>query len=402
MKVLLVHNRYQQRGGEDSVVEAEAEILSTRGVQVELLLADNDHIHGPLGKLRASGNVAYSRRGVEQIKNMIVKFSPDVVHVHNWFPTLSPAIFAVCNRNQVPVVHTLHNYRLLCVKGSLYRDRKPCEECIGRALRVPGIVHGCYRGSRSGSAAATAAMLLHWHLGTWNHSVDRFIALSQFAKSKLVQGGLPASKISIKPNALAADPGIRRGDGRYFAYVGRLTDEKGIPTLLECWRLDEALPKLRIVGTGPLESEVKAAAAAKNNIEWLGPRSSTEVMDIMGSAAALICPSAWYEGMPRVAIESMAVGTPVIASRLGTYIEMIQDGRSGMLFDAGSPRSLLACVTQAVIESSLERMRPLARSQFESRYSAEACFHSLLAIYREASDMRSSATADVHQTGVAA
>jgi len=388
MKVLLVHNRYQQQGGEDSVVEAEAQILSDHGAQVELLKADNDDIRGVLGKIKASLDVVYSPRGVARIRNSIAKYSPDVVHVHNWFPTLSPAIFWTCGRNRVPVVHTLHNYRLLCVKASLYRNGKPCEECLGKSLRLPGIIHGCYRGSRSGSAAATAAMLFHWRTGTWERSVDRFIALSHFAKNKLVQGGVPASKIAIKPNALATDPGVRNGDGGYFAYVGRLTDEKGIPTLLECWRLDSTLPKLRIVGTGPLEGEIRAAAKTRGNIDWLGPRSSAEVLEIMGRATAVVCPSAWYEGMPRVVIESMAVGTPVIASRLGTYIEMIQDGRSGMLFDAGNPTSLLSCVKRAGSGCSLSPMRDAARIQFETHYSATASFQALLKIYREASLVR--------------
>lgn len=384
MKVLLVHNRYQQRGGEDSVVESEREILSAHGLEVELLQADNDNIHGTLSKIRASAEVGYSRRGVASIEAAIAMFKPDVVHVHNWFPTLSPAIFWACNRNRVPVVHTLHNYRLLCVKASLYRDGKPCEKCVGKTLRLPGIAYGCYRGSRAGSAAATAAMLFHWQIGTWQRAVDRFVALSWFAKMKLIQGGLPAVKIAIKPNALAIDPGMRGGGGGYFAYIGRLTDEKGIATLLECWQRDPTLPKLLVAGTGPLEREVVAAAATRKNIQWVGSRPSDEVLEIMGKAAAVICPSVWYEGMPRVAIEAMAVGTPVIASRLGTYVEMIQDGRSGMLFEAGSPTALLACVRQAALGCT-STMRKAARIKFESEYSPEASFRHLLEIYQDAS-----------------
>jgi glycosyltransferase involved in cell wall biosynthesis len=384
MKVLLVHNRYQQRGGEDSVVESEREILADQGVEVELLHADNDHIQGVVGKLKASTAVVYSAQAVSRIKAAIAAFKPDVVHVHNWFPTMSPAIFSACNRSGVPVVHTLHNYRLLCVKASLYRDGKPCEDCIGRALRLPGIVHGCYRSSRMGSAAATAAMLVHWRMGTWSRAVDRFIALSDFAKVKLVEGGLPAAKIVVKPNSLAADPGVRLGEGGYFAYVGRLTDEKGIPTLLECWRRGRDLPKLCIVGTGPLQNEVAAAAAAMDNVEWVGSRGSNEVMDIIGNAKALICPSSWYEGMPRVTVESMAVGTPVIASRLGTYLEMIDHGRNGMLFDAGNANALLACVKEMPSCTNSAAMRQSARSQFELRYSAKAGFQTLMQIYGDA------------------
>lgn len=259
---------------------------------------------------------------------------------------------------------------------------------MGKVFRLPGVRHGCYRGSRAGSAAVTAAMFFHWQVGTWQRKVDRFIALSQFAKDKMIQGGLPAEKIAIKPNALAIDPGMREGDGGYFAYVGRLTDEKGLPILLECWRGDATLPQLYIVGDGPLGRLVASAAAATRNIKWLGARNSSEVVEVMGRATAVICPSMWYEGMPRVAIESMAVGTPIIASRLGTYGEMIDDGCSGLLFEPGNPGDLLVCVKRAASGYASGLMRRAARLQFEARYSAAACYQHLLRIYEEASTVR--------------
>jgi glycosyltransferase involved in cell wall biosynthesis len=384
MKVLLVHNHYQEKGGEDSVVESERELLSDYGVEVKLLEANNDHIVGVRRKLITSATVFYNTRGVDQLNAAVAAFKPDVVHVHNWFPTLSPAIFGACKKKGVPVVHTLHNYRLLCVKASLYRDGSPCEDCLGTTFRLPGIVHGCYRGSRPGSAAATAAMLTHWHRGTWHDAVDRFIALSEFARMKLIEGGLPAEKIDVKPNSLASDPGIRSGKGGYFAYVGRLTEEKGIMTLLDCWRLGPDLPKLFIVGTGPLQEHVHEAASSLCNVEWLGPRRGGNVLDIIGNAMALICPSLWYEGMPRVVIESMAVGTPVIASRLGTYLEMIDHGRCGMLFDPGRADALLACVREFIHSGASTEMRAQTRRQFESRYSSEQNIKRLVEIYERA------------------
>lgn len=383
MKVLIVHNRYQEKGGEDSVVESERELLSSYGVVVRLLEANNDHIVGVRKKLITSATVFYNTRGVDQLNAAIAAFKPDLVHVHNWFPTLSPAIFGACKKNGVPVVHTLHNYRLLCVKASLYRDGSPCEDCLGTTLRLPGIVHGCYRGSRPGSAAATAAMLTHWHRGTWHDAVDRFIALSEFARAKLIEGGLPAGKIDVKPNSLASDPGVRSGKGGYFAYVGRLTEEKGILTLLDCWRLGPDLPKLFIVGTGPLQDKVQEAASSLLNVEWLGLRR-TGVLDVIGNAMALICPSLWYEGMPRVVIESMAVGTPVIASRLGTYLEMIDHGGCGMLFDPGRADALLECVREFIHSGASTEMRAETRRQFESRYSGEQNIKRLIEIYERA------------------
>jgi glycosyltransferase involved in cell wall biosynthesis len=383
MKVLLVHNRYQQKGGEDSVVESEGKLLAENGIEVELLETNNDGIVGIRGKLDAAASVFYSFRGVDMLKEAIRRTRPDVVHVHNWFPTFSPGIFWACKKMKVPVVHTLHNYRLLCAKASLYRDGRVCEDCIGTAFRAPGILHGCYRGSRSGTAAATAGMLTHWKLGTWRKVVDRFIALSEFAKGKLVQGGLPAEKIAVKANCLDYDPGMRPGDGGYFLYVGRLTEEKGIPVLLECWKQGPDLPPLHVAGVGPLENEVRAASGALKNVKWLGAKSSDEVLEIMGRAKALVCPSLWYEGMPRVVIEAMAVGTPVIASSIGTYPEMITPYKTGMLFEVNQPSALLACLREMDDRSDYQEWRKQARNQFLACYSPEVNLKALHAIYAQ-------------------
>lgn len=383
MKVLLIHNRYQQKGGEDSVVESERKMLSAHGVETDLLEADNDHIRGLTAELKAAVKVLYNAEQVARLRKTLVDSKPDVVHVHNWFPTLSPAIFGACRRSGIPVVHTLHNYRLLCIKASLYRDGSPCEDCLGTTLRLPGIVHKCYRGSRAGSAAATAAMLAHWGIGTWQSAVDRFIALSNFAKHKLIEGGLPPEKIAVKPNTLAEDPGVRSGNGGCFAYVGRFTDEKGLPIVLECWRQGGHLPKLMIIGSGPLEGRVREAAGTLDNVEYLGAKTGGEVLDVIGNARALICPSQWYEGMPRVVIEAMAVGTPVIASRLGTYLEMIEHGKSGLLFEAGRPDALLACIQEFPSMDDAAAMRASARRQFDSYYSAETNYKMLSEIYKQ-------------------
>jgi glycosyltransferase involved in cell wall biosynthesis len=306
--------------------------------------------------------------------------------VHNWFPSLSPAIFRACHDRGFPVVHTLHNYRLLCIKGSLYRDGSPCEDCLGTTFRLPGVLHSCYRESRLGSAVATAGMLTHWRLGTWHHAVDRFIALSEFARAKFIEGGLPADKLAVKPNCLDRDPGAQPGEGGYFAYVGRLTEEKGLLAVLRCWKAGPDLPPLRIAGSGPLEEQARIAASSLNNVEWLGMQTSSGVEEILAGARALICPSLYYEGMPRIVIEAMAAGTPVIASRLGTYLEMIEHGNSGMLFAPNDDQLLLACVREFLRDGNSSRMRAAARRQFEDRYSAESNVQRLLEIYQQAQD----------------
>jgi glycosyltransferase involved in cell wall biosynthesis len=225
-------------------------------------------------------------------------------------------------------------------------------------------------------------MLGHWAAGTWQNSVDRFIALSEFSKAKLVEGGLPAEKVVVKPNFVDPDPGTRLGDGGYFLYAGRLTEEKGLRVLLHCWRSGPDLPLLKIVGGGPLEQEIKEAADAMANVELLGTKSSKEVTNLMGGAIALLCPSQWYEGMPRVVIESLAVGTPVVASKIGCYPEMIADNISGILFPPGDANSLRNNLRELQARKAFKDMRPQARRRFEMEYTGKKNFSLVLNIYR--------------------
>lgn len=383
MKVLVVHNRYQQRGGEDAVVDAEARLLAANGIEVQRFDADNDAIQGFVTKIQVSvGQFGVPTAAQSRFRNALSVFRPDVVHVHNWFPTLSPSLFNICSRENVPVVHTLHNYRLLCVNATLFRDGHVCEDCVGTTFRTPGILHSCYRGSAAGSAVATAGMLTHWSLGTWSRSIDRFVALTEFARHKLVEGGLPSDKVIVKPNFIDPDPGPGAGRGGYFLFVGRLTEEKGLRVLLECWKHGQDLPKLKIAGTGPLENEVRAAVATMPNVEWLGARSSEEVIELMAEASALLCPSQWYEGMPRVVIESLAVGTPVIGSSIGCYLEMIVEGETGALFATGDAAALRSCLHNLLQQDSLYGMRNYARRCFQSNYTGDKNLSLLLNVYR--------------------
>lgn len=382
MKVLLVHNRYQQRGGEDAVVDAEFNLLAANGIEVQRFDADNDSILGLVSKIQASvGQFGLPSAIKSRFANTLIQSRPDVVHVHNWFPTLSPSIFRMCRNAQIPVVHTLHNYRLLCVGATLFRDGRVCEDCVGTFFRTPGIMHSCYRASLAGSAVATAGMVAHWSIGTWSRCIDRLIALSRFAQAKFEQGGLPAEKIVVKPNFVDPAPAPGHG-GNSLLYAGRLTEEKGIRILIDCWKSAPDLPLLKIAGTGPLFEEVKQAAATLPNLSYLGPKSAEEVTELMRNAAALLCPSLWYEGMPRVVIESLAVGTPVVASLLGCYPEMIADGANGALFPAGDAGALRLRVRELSRTGGFKGMRLNARRSFEASYSGERNFSQLLGIYR--------------------
>jgi len=383
MKVLVVHNRYQQRGGEDAVVDAETRLLAANGVEVQRFDADNDAIQSVVTKIQVSfGQFGLPTAAQARFRSALSAFRPSVVHVHNWFPTLSPSLFNICYRENVPVVHTLHNYRLLCVNATLFRDGHVCEDCVGTTLRTPGVLHSCYRGSTAGSAVATGGMLTHWSLGTWNRSIDRFVALTEFARQKLIEGGLPSDKVIVKPNFVDPDPGPGEGRGGYFLFVGRLTEEKGIRVLLDCWKDGQDLPTLKIAGTGPLENEVRAAVGTMPNVEWLGARSSEEVLGLMADASALLCPSQWYEGMPRVVIESLAVGTPIIASSIGCYPEMIVDGETGALFHTGDAVALRSRLRDLLQGNSLTSMRTNARRCFQSNYTGDKNLSLLLNVYR--------------------
>lgn len=385
MRVLLVHNRYQQRGGEDAVVDAEAALLASHGVNVERLDADNDAIHGAWSKIQVSVNqITGSSAFRSRLTASIASFRPDVVHVHNWFPTVSASIFKQCKAAGIPVVHTIHNYRLLCVGATLFRDGRVCEDCIGTSLRIPGIRHKCYRNSALGSAVGTVGMLTHWATGTWQCSVDRFIALTEFSRQKLIEGGLPQDKIVVKPNFVDPAPQPGPGDGNYFLYAGRLTEEKGLRTLLACWKKGRDLAPLWIVGDGPLCDEVRQAAATMPHVRWLGMKRSEEVVWLMERAKATICPSLWYEGMPRVVIESLAVGTPVVASLIGGYPEMIADGNSGALFTAGDENALLQRLRELEKTNAFITMRSGARQRFIAEYTGEKNFSLLVNIYQGA------------------
>ncbi|MGC1424024.1 MAG: glycosyltransferase [Terracidiphilus sp.] len=383
MKVLMVHNRYQQSGGEDAVVDAEVRLLAGNGIEVRRFDADNDAIQGLVSKIQVSAaQFGLPTAALSRFRRTLAEFRPDLVHVHNWFPTISPSIFNICSRFSVPVVHTLHNYRLLCINATLFRDGHICEDCVGTTFRVSGVAHACYRDSCPGSAVATAGMLVHSSLGTWRRSIDRFIALTEFAKNKLIEGGLPDDRIVVKPNFIDPDPGAGTGRGGHFLYAGRLTEEKGLRVLLNCWKDSPDLPILKIAGTGPLQGEVRDAVAALPNVEWLGPKSSAEVLELMRDAAALLCPSQWYEAMPRVVIESFAVGTPVIASHIGCYPEMITDSETGALFPAGDANALRSLLRDLIHRRALPEMRARARHCFSSHYAGERNLSILLAIYR--------------------
>jgi glycosyltransferase involved in cell wall biosynthesis len=305
MRILKLHTHYQQPGGEDGVFGAEVALLRDKGHTVVPLTFHNKQLEDVPLLWRAAVTL-WNREAYSRVREAIRLHQPDILHVHNTFPLASPAVIHAAKAEGVPVVMTLHNYRLLCVNALFFRQGQVCEACLGR-LPWRGALYGCYRESRAASAVVAGMITLHRALGTWN-LVDRFIALTEFARQKFIEGGFPPEKISVKPNFVHPDPGPGEGRGGYALFVGRLSPEKGLGTLLMAWeRLGGKVP-LKIVGDGPLAPEVQEAQKRIPGVEWLGRKAPEEVYALMGEASFLVFPSEWYETFGRVAIEAFAKG----------------------------------------------------------------------------------------------
>ena len=388
MRVLLVHNRYQQRGGEDAVFEAERDLLERHGHHVVCVEFDNDEIperSSPIALARLAIETTWSRRAAARVGEAARRHEADVAHFHNTFPLVSPAAYSACHAAGAAVVQTLHNYRLLCPKAVLLRDGAPCEDCLGRTVAWPGVLHACYRGSRIETFTVVTMLAAHRLRGTWKRDVDRYIALSNFGKEKFVEGGLPSERIAVKPNFLAPDPGTGAHERDSFVFVGRLSEEKGLQVLLDAWsRAPLALP-LEIVGDGPERRLVAMHAEQSRYIERLGLLPRADVLTVMKSVRALVFPSLWYEGWPVTIIEAFACGLPVIASRLGAMAEMVEDGRTGLLFTPGDPLDLAEKVRWAADHpAELDAMGAAARHAYEAKFTDDHNYGQLMAIYRQA------------------
>ena len=385
--ILVVHERYRQGGGEDVVVAAETALLARHGHRVETLILDNDVIPDPPRRREQVGlaiGAVWSRSSVARLRHELRLLRPDVVHIHNTLPLLSPAIYSVCRREGVATVQTLHNYRLICPAATLFRDGGPCEDCVGKFLAWPGILHACYRGSRAQSATVAAMLSTHRLLGTWRRDVDRYIALTEFARDFFVRGGLPAERVAIKPNFVDPDPGPGVG-GDGFLYAGRLAPEKGVATLVQAFATLPSGARCRIVGDGPLRDNVAQAIGAGAALELAGALPRGEVLHSMRTARAVIVPSTWYEMFGLTVVEAFASGRPVIASRIGTLAELVDDGRTGLHFRAGDPVDLARAVTWAQGHTAeMRSMGAAARREYEDRYTAEVNYPALVEIYRTA------------------
>jgi glycosyltransferase involved in cell wall biosynthesis len=388
-KILVVHNVYQQRGGEEAIVGAESWLLRQHGHEVVCYERSNDELRerGSPSGLRLAAGTVWSSRSIRELKDLMDRERPDIAHFHNTFPLISPSAFYACAEAGVPVVQTLHNYRLLCPAAKLLRDGSVCEACVGRTVAWRGVLHACYRESRAATAVAASMLAVHRAAGTWRTKVDAYIALSEFARQKFIAGGLPADRIMVKPNFVATDPAPRTQAGDYALFVGRLSEEKGPQLLLSAWRGLAGKIPLRIAGDGPLleglSREIREMPSP--HIELLGRRTPDEVQGLMQRARFLVFPSVWYEGFPMTVAEAFAGGLPVVASRLGSMAEIVRDGVTGLHFEAGNVVDLAAKVDWAWNHpEELVRMGHNARAEYEAKYKPSTNYRILMDIYREA------------------
>jgi glycosyltransferase involved in cell wall biosynthesis len=390
MRILSIHNNYQIRGGEDESRESEECLLREMGHEVEVYQEHNDRA-AAIGAIPMALRTVWSKESYNIVKQKLRGVNCDLVHIQNFFPLISPSVYYAAKSEGVPVVQTLRNYRLLCPNGLFFRDGQVCEDCMGKSVPYPGVLHSCYRENRPATIAVATMLTAHRAMRTWTQMVDVYISLTEFARQKFIAGGLPAEKIVVKPNFVNPDPGIGGGSGGYALFVGRLSTEKGLDTLLAAWQLLDGKVKvpLKIVGDGPLASEVMKLVEKLPQVEWLGRRPMSEVHQLMGEAMFLIFPSKWYETFGRVAVEAFAKGTPVIAANIGAIAELVDAGRTGFTFSPGNPEDLAAKVEWALANPTLlTQMRQQVRSEFEAKYTHKENYHRLMEIYKIASSVR--------------
>lgn len=389
MKILVIHNRYQHRGGEDVACEAETRLLQTAGHAVIQYVRSNTELNDGsfLHYLSAAAGTVWSRHSYRELRELLFREKPDIAHFHNTFPLISPSAYYACADAGVPVVQTLHNYRLICPNAYFLRNGRVCQQCLGRTVPWPGVLHACYRQSRPASAVVATMLAAHHIFQTWQNQVAAYIALTEFARQKFIAGGLPAEKVFVKPNFVERDPGPQpqQISGDYALYVGRLSDEKGIRPLLAAWaQLRQEIP-LKIAGDGPLREELAlelSRVSAARAVRWLGAVPQSEILGLMRGARFLVVPSICFENFPLAIAEAFASALPVIASRLGAMAEIVADGETGLHFAPGDPNDLAAKAEWAWTHpGEMAAMGLRARAVFEEKYSPASALGNLESIY---------------------
>lgn len=392
MKVLLLHNNYQLRGGEDVVVEQEYAMLKAGGIDVSLDLISNDAIQGIATRAKIAVQAGFSAHSAAAMRSRIAEVRPDVVHIHNFFPLLTASVHQVARQEGVAVVQTMHNYRTLCAAAIFAREGKVCELCL-HGSKFNALRYRCYRNSIMGTAAVINMQRTIERRRLLSENVHRFIALSEFAKHKLIEGGFPVERISVKPNFFANvedNSSLISGQRHGALFVGRLSPEKGLHVLRDAWRSLSHIP-LRIAGDGPLKDEL--LRDLPSGVTYLGHLSPAEIRQEMKSAAMLVLPSTCYEGLPMTIIEAYSVGLPVVASRLGSMAEIVKNGQTGLHFEAGSAIDLARAIERLHNNATMHhKMSNACKEYFYENFNEKSNLNQTIDIYERAIDL-----ARVHQ-----
>ncbi len=391
MRILLVHNRYGSAApsGENQVLDIERDLLQARIHTVETLTRQSDEIRvqGIWGAIKGAAATPWNPWSGQAIRHAVARFQPDVVHVHNTFPLISPSIFHALAGTGVARVLTLHNYRLFCPAAIPMRAGQVCTDCLDRRSVLPALQHGCYRNSRLATVPLALNVALHRAAGTWSHHVDAFIALTEFQRQRVVDAGLPAGRVLVKPNFYPGNPAVVPWAQRqpYVVFAGRLTPEKGVATLIRAWQLwGPEAPELRILGGGELRAELEAMAAGLP-VRFLGQVDAAEAQRQIAQASLLVLPSECFEGFPMVVREAFAFGTPAAVSDLGPLPSIVRHGESGVVFEAGNPVALLQAVRTAwQSPGNLQNLGHGARQAFDRLYNEDANYQTLMHIYEQA------------------
>lgn len=386
MKIFVGHNFYQQAGGEDLVFRSQTKMLETFGHEVYRYERRNDEIRpGLISRLSHTMSLRFSRPSYDEVRRLLRAFKPDVAHFHNTFFVMTPSVFSACRDAGVPVVVSLHNYRLMCVNGLFFRDHHACEDCL-QTSRWAGIKHACYRGSFLSSLALTDMISHHWRANTWTQGIDRILVATEFSREKHIRAGIPEDNIKVLPHFVEEPEHLAGADrGDYALYAGRLSDEKGVDLLLMAWRTIKDIP-LYIVGTGPRREAMEQFIEREGltNVRMFGFLKREEYLKIMREAKFLVAPCLSYDNFPMVVVEAYSYGVPVLASRLGSLEEAVQDGVTGLLFSNADAEDI-GRKARALI-SDHQRYQSFcfnARKAYESRYSPKQHHQTLMAYYQE-------------------
>ncbi len=384
-EILFIHNRYRQMGGEDTAYAVQRDLLLQHGHTVEELLEDNRRIV-TINRFSLAARTIWSLPARRALDQFITDHQIELAHFFNTFPLISPSGYSACKDRSIPVVQELQNYRWMCPSGMFFRDGRSCEDCLGKIPPLPGIIHKCYHESRIQTAVVASMITVHRWMRTLEKMVDCFIAPTEFLKSKFIQGGFPREKFFVRPNFTLDDPTGRKNQGDFAIFVGRLSPEKGVGTLLKSWSRLENIP-LKILGGGILKSEILSTIHQEGlpNVDLLGEVPREQVVSNLMKARFLVFPSVCYECFPLTIAEAFACGVPVIASRLGAMAEIVQDKVTGLLFNPGDPTDLAAKVRWAWDHpAEMEAMGKNARREYEARYTAEENYPRLMEIYNQA------------------